>query len=885
MASNKIKVVGYAQKVVFTDGIEYRNFTPDLVGLQLASTGGTPLFTMGNFSITSNLDSKLDKTYLSSKFSNFVTLADMNLTLTQAQTLLSNNAEVVLNLDRSNLGFYALFGSLNEYIRVALEDIITNWPASLYLYPIGQTPTGQAISGYTFDNYTYDNINDVSNFRINTTFINNKFQLNYTRNGSIQNTFNSSNDLRNFTTNFASYAVLFNDTEFPVIGYSASTYQIMDYAYLSVQGNPFSGVSQTSSYHIKPNKVLEETFFNSLPDLEAFLLNRNVIPAYTATFKYPVKSETGLILYISNTLTWPVSDGYNIDFNTTGYEDYATSLSDIAASNDSVSSNLMGRFLVSESITSFDTSPVYFSAQDQDTSGQKVNKLLQVYGGEYDEINRYITGIEFANTVTYDKENNTPDIYLKNLARVLGWELISSVIENDLLASYVTTNPVTYSGHSVGLTAVEADTELWRRLILNTPWIWKSKGARKSVEFLLKFIGAPKGLFKFNEYIYKAAGPIDVDLFQQILVLNGLSDDITTYPIDGQGYPRPLPNTPDMYFQGNGLWYRETGGTGSTIDLLYGNNPHVGPYDGGAAYMNQFRCLIPDFSAVTVSSTTVTTNSENLYTNYGMGEFDFDTSTATTVDTVQIIDENGLNLSNCVVFTPSIQPNPNPAPELNDCGCDSPNGNNVMSLCIDGTTPTSGRTATCDNIAAVEFDSTTGLVIFQKYQHYPDGNVINIPNTTTPMLNTTNFGTQACCSMLGGTPHLYNEVVNGTQISTGYVCCYQGGNCGCTIACQWTANITPIELPLLSLSYSGAQLPYLQFTQPNGEASVVTPDGCNCIRNFTVAVPNVVDPYTGQVGYGCQLTFRGISDLASGQNGVIANFYAARSQNKIGCKP
>ena len=53
----------------------------------------------------------------------------------------------------------------------------------------------------------------------------------------------------------------------------------------------------------------------------------------------------------------------------------------------------------------------------------------------------------------------------------------------------------------------------------------------------------------------------------------------------------------------------------------------------------------------------------------------------------------------------------------------------------------------------------------------------------------------------------------------------------------------------------------------------------------TVAVPNVVDPYTGQVGYGCQLTFRGISDLASGQNGVIANFYAARSQNKIGCKP
>jgi hypothetical protein len=43
------------------------------------------------------------------------------------------------------------------------------------------------------------------------------------------------------------------------------------------------------------------------------------------------------------------------------------------------------------------------------------------------------------------------------------------------------------------ITAIEADTELWRRLILNSPWIWKSKGTRKSIEFILKFIGAQLG--------------------------------------------------------------------------------------------------------------------------------------------------------------------------------------------------------------------------------------------------------------------------------------------------------------------------------------------------------------------------------------------------------
>ena len=35
-----IKVAGYAKRVFFNDNIEYRNFSPDLVGLQLTSDGG-----------------------------------------------------------------------------------------------------------------------------------------------------------------------------------------------------------------------------------------------------------------------------------------------------------------------------------------------------------------------------------------------------------------------------------------------------------------------------------------------------------------------------------------------------------------------------------------------------------------------------------------------------------------------------------------------------------------------------------------------------------------------------------------------------------------------------------------------------------------------------
>lgn len=886
--SDKIKVVGYAQKVTYSDGIEYRNFSPDLVGFQLASNGGSPLFTMGSFSITTNLDPKLDKFHNVAQFSNFITLSDLNVSLSETQTLLSDNAGVYLNLDKTKLDYYALFGSLSEYVRVALEEIIINWPASLYISPNYQTPEGQTLNGFTVENYSYDNINEISNFRLSTNFIINKFGLVYTKNGSLLNTFNASNSLRNLTLNYESYSILYNNVEYPLIGFTASTNELNDYVYFKVKGDPFSGtqIGLYVYYHVKPNKTKEEQFFNTLPDFQAYLLNRQVTPIYTATFNYPVKSEDGVILYINNSLTWPVSDGYNIDFDTVEYVNYASALADLAASNDSNSSKLMNRFLVSESISSFDTIPVFLDPLHEDTSGGKVNKTLQIYGVEFDEINRYITGIKFSNVVSYNKQDNTPDIYLKNIARVMGWELISSVLENNLLANYVTTAPSTYSGQSVGLTAVEADVELWRRIILNSPWLWKSKGARKSIEFLLKFIGAPQGLVNLNEYIYKADGPLDVELFKEVLTLNGLDDDISIYPIDDEGYPKPLPNTSDMYFQNNGLWYRETGGTGATVDILVGNNPHVGPYDGGYKYINQFRGLIPNFSAVTISSVTTNTVTTNLYTNYDLGTFDEGVSTATTVNTVEIFNENGLDFNDCVVFTPSIELDPNPSPVVNDCGCETPTSDNVLSLCIETNSGQNiPRPSGCENLATTPTNDmfNTGMYTFSFNQYNLDGSVF-VDSNSNPVLNQTIYANPECCKLVDGIPFLVDEIANRQIINSGYVCCNKTGKrCGCVITCKWILTPSPIALPELSDTYDGPQAQYLRFAKEDSTMAVVSPDGCNCIGSYTIPVPNILDPYTGQIGYGCQLTPLGLTELASGPNNAIKTFYSNKAQGVTPC--
>ena len=880
MSNNRIKVLGYAQKITFSDGIEWRPFSPDLVGIQLASEGGTPMFTMGNFSVTTNTDPKKTKIFTTKNFSNFVTLTDLDLTLESAQELLTNNAGVILNLDKRNLANYALFGSLTEFIRVSLEDVITNWPAALYVNPVFSiAPDYLTQTGFTIENYVYNNVTQQSTFKVNVNTIANNFQINFLQSGSLTNTFNEDNSLRNMIVNYQSYAISYNNVEYDVIGFTGSTSSVDDYLYFSVSGNVFSGLSSSDYpiYYVKPNSDKENMFFNALPAFEAYLLNRQTTPKYTATFNYNIKTDSGNLLYVTNSVTWPTTDGYNIDFDTDAYNDYASSLLDIATSFDLTTSNLMVRFLVTESITDFDTTDVHLSPLDQDQTDQKVNKTLVIYGRGYDEINNYINGIQFANTVTYDKNNNTPDIYIKNLARVLGWDLISSVLENDLLTSYIQPKQSTYSGQSVGLTPVEADIELWRRLILNSPWIWKSKGTRKAIEFLFKFIGTPLGLISFNEYIYLAENKVDLDIFKKALQLNQLDDDVSLYPVSLSGYPQPFPNTATNYYQNNGLWYRETGGDNSTIDINTGNNPHIGPYDGGYTYINQFRNLIPNFSSVTISSETVTTTSTNIFTNYNRGTM---TSYNGSVF-VDVTTDDGVDFSNCYIVDASIILDPKHRQDQTACGCLTDENLKSLSICLDKQNQIGNgnpQPANCQNIASMSTDLTTGVINFNFYQYNLDGSIYSVNGQ--PVLYTSPFVNVECCNFAQSTPYFYNQTqINQNTgekelVNSGYICCTVGNTCGCITTCGWKLDS--------SRYYNVAGMDYLYFETEDGTKRLTSQDGCNCIANYTVQV-QITDPITGQLGYACQLTQLGMTDIVK-PTSVINDTYNSRSNGTIGCQ-
>jgi hypothetical protein len=848
MADNRIKVVGYATKQVFNGNIEYRNFSDDLVGLQLTDADST--FTFGNFAITSTLDAKPSKIFTTNKFSNFVSLVDLDLTPEETSVLLENNADVKLKLDKSNLCNYAYFGSLLEYIRVSLEEVITKWPASLFVNPI----RGIYSNNLTVEDFSYNQLLDSSTFKINVNIINNPYQLNFLTNGTILDTFNEGNDLRNVTVSYLNYSILRNGIEYDLLGFTGSTNITNDYIFLTVKGNPFTditGVTATTSYHIKPNIQKEELFFNSLPDFQNNLLNRFTVPKYKSTYRFSKISESGSIIFDTKTLVWPTSDGYNIDFDSTNYLTFVDDLIKIATDFDETKTNLIVRFLTAEAISDFDTVP-RCDGNEEETAGQKMNRTLKIYGREYDEIKRYIDGLQYANVVTYNQLDNTPDATLKYLARTLGWNMVSSVLENDLLKNYVTSNPSTYSGMSRGYTAIEAEIEMWRRLILNSPWIWKSKGARKSIEFLFKFIGAPDGLIEFNEFIYLAKNKIDVDLFKLLLEENGLpSDDVTLYNVDPDGYPRVPNNNSDMYFQKGGLWYRQTAGIDATIDILNGNNPHVGPYDGGAAFINQFNNLIPNFQPVTVTSTTVTTTTNNLFTNYLSG----------TINNyggdyfIDVVNSDNVAIEDCVLVTTTKVSDPYPTPsEITQCGCEVLEDDYALMINIgcDLANQTNTTITDCNNKLLNISEHENGYMLFLYKRYDIDGNEIGSYNSI--------YASRECCNVYGGLS-FYHEEWSTTNpkrlLNSGYVCCVDG-NCGCGLTCNWSLSTTNIlDMPIIQ-PYTNR---FLSFTKENGETTVVTPTGCSCVAGYTIPVQGVVDPNTGDVGVGCMLTDSGISDL------------------------
>ena len=598
-------------------------FSDNIVGLQTVQGGG---LTQGNFEFTTSVTEKVDRTFNVGAFSDPISLDSLNIQdLTESRRIQATQFRVYPNYDVSEVLNFSMYGSLSKRFSVSVTNIINYFPASLDI----MFSNFEYLTANTAYDIVYDQQSDETYFKVNVDRINNPFDIDYSVSAATNLNLReiTVSPYRNLYNTFLSYCVSINDNIYKVVSFQPSDTLSSGYISFYVSGAPFGVTATTTNeqFQIRPNDfVVDRVFAETFDEVEKFLTNRLIRPPYTAIFQVPQQNETGQFYTDYQQVTWPKNGAWNLDISSYLFDDYLTRLEELAINLDSFKTNLISRFLVTDSLKEFDT------------LGQKVEKIFQIYGRSFDEIKQFIDGLAYMNSVNYNPSNDIPSELLVNLAQTLGWSSNFSPITNDDFLSSVfgNTSTPTYPGYARAMTPTELNYSFYRSLILNASYLFKSKGTRRSIEFMMRLIGAPDSLVEFNEYIYLADQRINLDQFYtQWATISGgtyvehtpsylpgstykikgqvytaftstntytnaniLLDD---YPMDALGYPKAPVNTETYFFQLGAGWYESTPSHRSPDQVVITGQVYTGqnyniqtqlqPFTYGQLYLDRFR--------------------------------------------------------------------------------------------------------------------------------------------------------------------------------------------------------------------------------------------------------------------------------------------------------
>lgn len=578
--------------------------------LSLNSTA-TVITTVGGIDITTNLTPSQDKTYYPPKFSSFFTLENSS-NVSFKKSLFNPDKKISLSLDKTNAKYFAKYGSLLELLRVSLETIILQYPGAIH-----SKTNVLGLEGYNIINSGYYYINNTTTFFANTSYFSNPFQLYFQNNENFKFSDDRIPEIRNLSKNYFKYEIVVDGNTYPILEFTPSVRSSNDFVKIKVQGNPFELGNNSKEFYIKPVESEYVNFYDNLEDFEEYLISRD--NDYRLELQSKKEVDGGVILEFLQSFEFPRLDDYNLDVITDEYDIFVNDLLEYANNFDEYYGNILMRKFVPDSVQSVTLEDL---SADYPTYGE-INKLLIVYGRHFDILNQYIEGIRFLNTVNYSNKDSMPDALLLEFVKTLGWDL-----EENLPA------------------------EQLRVLALNSSWIFKSKGTRNAIEFLLKFFGVPSDIVDFNEYVLRAKAPVNVEKLKTYYsFINPDSDfDIDSLPIDENGYPKYFSETDLDYFQRYGL------------------------LDRGNSYFYKYINLLPfDFTGSTVSYTETLTSLKNLFNQ------DFD-GTGNTL-TYSVLNEN-LSSGDCFEFSGETVSDPYPEIFLDDCGCPLPISDKAVKICV-----------------------------------------------------------------------------------------------------------------------------------------------------------------------------------------------------------
>lgn len=562
----------------------------------------TIVYAVGDLAITTNLSSPITQTRNES-FSEYYTLESIpedEVATPPTQT----DVQLALNYDKKDPTFFARWGSFESRVLEAIVFLSENFPASL---KINKTIRGANL-GNNVAVASYNPITKLSVINIDASFISNPLGVSYLANTTPTN--DPISKYRNLTNYFNQYDFYLNGVRYPITNFvGAESYN--DKIVLTIEGQPLSfGVHLIEAY-ITPNNNYLTEFERACDDLERYMLSDDGFIFYDTTI-----TSDGIILDLQQKFVFPKEDLFNIDVSSQRFVEFRNDILIYATKQDKDNfSNIIKRKLIPPALQ---TTSLLEGSPEEESGAMQMEMLHTVMGRFFDQLDLYIRNLAFFQNVNLSNKNSIPDIYLENYLWTLGFNKPSGLSQ-----------------------------EYLKVLSVFYPFLNKTKGTRYPLEFIIHLFNIPQNLVDFNQYVYNAPTPLDVDRLEEyLLLINGSNiNDIAT--VDANGYPIIPTQTNANYFQNKG-------------------------------YFNQFENVLPTFSGSTVYTSGTTTNIDILFqTSYDI----YSTSGDTQIWNLVNIDST-INTSTCYSGTTQIIDDPYPTPYTDECSCDLPLTDKALEFCV-----------------------------------------------------------------------------------------------------------------------------------------------------------------------------------------------------------
>ena len=383
-----------------------------------------------------------------------------------------DSLKICLKQDYYKLKDFSYYGSCTELIRSSINDIIQRFPSELY---VPYEMSGNSRIGYVIEYNKNEklgnvglNVNDenwnkyiyVIDNPLNIDIHTDQNLISIEEQDNIKNAFVNYNkyEYYNAQTNTISNIQSitkesFSGTCFPycfaklnITPSDTSSNAMEIWCFYDIKGNVvyLTNVEQLGNYIRPKNQYLEE-FYNSLDSFQKILLNKDSQPKYTAIFEVIEETDYGYKTLLEK-FTFPTTyGGYNLDILSVNY---INSLSKYGNFFDMKYTHNLYRQMTHESLKNFDWTDTLKRGEEEREdyieNGDKIQKMINLCGREFDEIKYYIDGISNTNNITYNDSNNLPDYFLTDALNIEGWDvknifpykISSNNFEEDLTLTY-----------------------------------------------------------------------------------------------------------------------------------------------------------------------------------------------------------------------------------------------------------------------------------------------------------------------------------------------------------------------------------------------------------------------------------------------------------------